>query len=427
MSNNKSWTEGRVQNYWSGRLCSAVIIDTCLTSKQQEMNKNKAERDAKLKKEKSQFLTCSLSDSEYPIQKPNPAQDVVDNLSFWIKYLSWTYCDTCHLLKKQLLPHNFQKRPVTKPHPCICKLNKYVIPDWENIPLALSFLEMEDFVVLRPFDIDCGTYERMKHGYRVKRGAFKLTTLKDSVEEKIAALSDSQRRQRCRQAYIFLMNCSESSYRDFVQLRKDLVEQSQQISIFNVFHLKGLECALWPSLYPYTVWCESSISGKEDRESSKVSFFTKAFSNMPDYAMSHELLLFQYDRWLFKTVTGAINSARVLKCSPLRALDTKTFSPGYWQWQHRFLLDAVSQFGLPSLFLTISPYEWTFPFPLWLEEVREKTELGPTRIPCYETIHIANTLEQLVVRININVNPHPQSTCYDSSWYLRSRYTLPGT
>ena len=148
---------------------------------------------------------------------------------------------------------------------------------------------------------------------------------------------------------------------------------------------------------------------------------------MPDYAMSHELLLFQYDRWLFKTVTGAINSARVLKCSPLRALDTKTFSPGYWQWQHRFLLDAVSQFGLPSLFLTISPYEWTFPFPLWLEEVREKTELGPTRIPCYETIHIANTLEQLVVRININVNPHPQSTCYDSSWYLRSRYTLPGT
>ena len=158
MSNNKSWTEGKVQNYWSGRLCSSVIIDTCLASKQEEMNKNKAERDAKLKKEKSQFLTCSLSDSEYPIQKPNPAQDVVDNLSFWIKYLSWTYCDTCHLLKKQLLPHNFQKRPVTKPHPCICKLNKYVIPDWENIPLALSFLEMEDFVVLRP----CLSFERIR-------------------------------------------------------------------------------------------------------------------------------------------------------------------------------------------------------------------------------------------------------------------------
>ena len=114
----------------------------------------------------------------------------------------------CNPLKKQLLPHNFHKRPVTKPHPCICKFNKYDTPDWETIPLALSYLEMEDFIVLTPFDIDCGTYERMKHGYRVKRGAFKLTTSKYSVEENITSLSDCQRRQRCRQAYTFLMNCS---------------------------------------------------------------------------------------------------------------------------------------------------------------------------------------------------------------------------
>ena len=87
---------------------------------------------------------------------------------------------------------------------------------------------------------------------------------------------------------------------------------------------------LWPSLYPYTVWCESSISGKENRDSSKVAFFTKAFSNMLDYIMSYELLLFQYDRWLFKTVTGAFNSTRVLKCSPLTGklmLSWKLFYP----------------------------------------------------------------------------------------------------
>ena len=235
-------------------------------------------------------------------------------------------------------------------------MRKYIIPDWEDIPLALSFLEMEDLIIPRPFDIDSGNYKRMKHRYRVKTGAVKLTTSQFSVQEKIAALSDPQSRQRCTQANAFLMNCSHSSYTNFAELRENLVHKSQQLSIFNLFNLEGIECAWWPSLYPYTKWCESSISGKKQKtESTKVAFFEKAFSNILDYATSFELLLLQYNMWIFETVTGAINSARVLNCSPLRALDTQTFSPDYLQWQHCFLLDAVSQFGFPSLFLTISP------------------------------------------------------------------------
>ena len=42
-------------------------------------------------------------------------------------------------------------------------MRKYIIPDWEDIPLALSFLEMEDLIIPRPFDIDSGNYKRMKH------------------------------------------------------------------------------------------------------------------------------------------------------------------------------------------------------------------------------------------------------------------------
>ena len=395
MSHSKSWTEETAKTFWANRLSYAVITDTSLSSKLEEMKKNSDQRVARLQNERSQFLSAA-STHECAVNQPSIAQNVVDSLCFWTKYLSWTYCDTCHLLKKQTLPPNFAQKTITKRQACICKMKKYIIPDWEDIPLALSFLEMEDVIVLRPFDMDSGNYQRMKHGYRVKTGAVKLTTSQFSVEQKISALSDPQSRQRCTQAYAFLMNCSQSSYRNFVELRQNLVDKSQQLSLFNLFNLEGIECALWPCLYPFTKWCESSISGKENRESTKVAFFAKVFSNILDYATSFELLLFQYDRWLFKTVTGAINSARVLKCSPLRALDTKTFSPGYWQWQHRFLLDAVSQFGLPSMFLTISPYEWTFPFPLWLEGAREATGLGPTRMAAYETIHIANTLEQMV-------------------------------
>ena len=110
---------------------------------------------------------------------------------------------------------------------------------------------------------------------------------------------------------------------------------------------------LWPNIYPYTTWCESAISGKETRLSCKKSFSTKVFSEITDYALHYDLLQWQYDRAIYKVVSGAINTARFANCSPARALDTKPFSPTYWQWQHRFLLDAVQQFGLPDAFINI--------------------------------------------------------------------------
>ena len=101
-----------------------------------------------------------------------------------------------------------------------------------------------------------------------------------------------------------------------------------------------------------------------------VSFHTKLFSEIIDYALHFDLLQFQYDRAMYKVISGAINSARFTNCSPARALDTKVFSPTYWQLQHRYLTDAVAQFGLPDVFVTISPYEWSFPFLTWLENIR---------------------------------------------------------
>ena len=62
----------------------------------------------------------------------------------------------------------------------------------------------------------------------------------------------------------------------------------------------------------------------------------------------------------------------------------------------------------PSIFLTISPYEWSFPFPAWLEDMRGKTGHGPTKIAGPETLHIANTLEQ-IVRGYLFVDPIRQS------------------
>ena len=119
-------------------------------------------------------------------------------------------------------------------------------------------------------------------------------------------------------------------------------------------------------------------------------------SEILDYA---DLLQFRYDRCLYK-VGGAINTADFLKCSPARALDNKMFSATYWQWQHRYVLDAIDQFGLPDVFLTLSPFEWSFPWPAWLQVNRSKVGKGPTQLAGFEMMHIIQVLKQIVKAIS---------------------------
>ena len=69
----------------------------------------------------------------------------------------------------------------------------------------------------------------------------------------------------------------------------------------------------------------------------------KVLSTVVDYSLDFDLLQFNYDRWLFKTVTGAINSSRASGCSPNCGLQHKSFSATLWQWQHLLLVDAGRQ------------------------------------------------------------------------------------
>ena len=197
-------------------------------------------------------------------------------------------------------------------------------------------------------------------------------------------------------AYQVLMAQEDSSYSTFVHMYEENPAHPYLYEIYSAETYRGIECALWPTLYYKTSLCESVIEGNTSRQSGKVSFLTKIYTVLGDYQLQYELLHYQYDRWLFRTITGAVNTARRTGCSPATSLQHKTFTAGYWQWQHRLLVDAVRQFRFPSFFITISPYEWSFPFPPWLESLREKMGRGATELPMLETIHIAHVLEQVV-------------------------------
>ena len=227
----------------------------------------------------------------------------------------------------------------------------------------------------------------MPKSWHVKCCPIRLRT-----SEKIE-LTDETQKVRCENASNFLRLSQESSYSHFVHLTK---KTSTYLNQFNYRETQGIECAIWPNLYLFTKWCECNISGGHTHLSSKVSFHSKLVSGVLHYAMHVDLLQFQYDCWLYKTVSGAINTACFLKCSPACVLDTKTFLATYWQWQRRYVLDAVAQFGLPDVFVTISPFEWSFPFPQRLHDVRENTGKNPTELAGYETAHIVHVLAQMV-------------------------------
>ena len=98
----------------------------------------------------------------------------------------------------------------------------------------------------------------------------------------------------------------------------------------------------------------------------------------------------------FGFLNRALTSSSFCMCSPARSLEAKPFSIEYWKWQHRFLLDTINQFGAPSIFPTISPYEWSFPVPVWLSGLRDLTGKAPTHLADFQTVHIMHILEQII-------------------------------
>ncbi len=328
---------------------------------------------------------------------------IAKQLEEWILSMSWDFCPNCFsLITLPMLPMVLKSKKTSKKQPtCNCVTKHYRIPEAIEFPEVLTSLNWKDNKVLSPFDIDCGRYVRKEHGYRQKTGIIRLTCSEFSVEQKILNVSDLCRREKLFQAYNFLMESRESSYRKYVNKRLELIRDVKEPNTFEVFNWTGIECALWPLLYPFTNFCDTSLSGTQSRESSKMSFLFKCFSQILDYSMHFDIMQFVFDRWLFKTITGAINTSRMFSNSSsqyqmLCSLEGKPFSTQYWKWQHRYLVDAVRQFGFPSIFLTISPFEWTFTRPHWLQDIMDRNKLSVEKVPMFLTLHFLHILEQIV-------------------------------
>ena len=235
----------------------------------------------------------------------------------------------------------------------------------------------------------------MLNGYRQRTGPFRTSWCKELVQQKICLVDDPSRRAFLQQVYDLLLMKEDSCYSRFILMHFRGERPPFLHEIFSSPLYCGVECALWPALYHTTSLCESILEEQDKSASGKIAFMHKLLSPVHDFALNFEILQYQYDQWLLKTITGAVNPSKASGCSPNRSLENKSFSKTFWQHQNLYLIDAVRQYGYPSFFITISPYEWTFPFPPFLEEIRSRYFKDVTNIPTLETIHIAHVLEQI--------------------------------
>lgn len=391
------WSESSSGELWQSRHWNVVGSDHSIDERRSQSSANEQERIERNDSEKTFFMEMNANREQHPnAERFIPSSDI-RNLEFWISHGSSTFCNKCKAILPLRLMPNFHKRPlVRRAKACTCQTNRYIMPTIDSIPNVLQNLSKAELCALRPITIHCGEYIRAENGYRKKDGMFRLSWSKTSVAEKIFAITNEESRNRCLNAYNYLMDEPRSSYRSFVEQRDRLGNAPPRINVYDQSENKYIECCLWPHLYPTRESCETALDGRGSRLSTKMSFMKKVHSCIVDYGTTYELLHFHYDLWLFKTVSGALSSGRFRMCSLARSLETKPFSAEYWKWQHRFLKDAVQQFGPPSIFLTISPYEWSFPAPPWLISLRHITGRGPTELAAYETTHIVHVLEQII-------------------------------
>ena len=66
----------------------------------------------------------------------------------------------------------------------------------------------------------------------------------------------------------------QSAYAKFVNLRETSIEGSKKFNVYDFTQNVGVECALWPNLYPHLSFCETFLNGQQNRASTKIAFVT---------------------------------------------------------------------------------------------------------------------------------------------------------
>ena len=154
---------------------------------------------------------------------------------------------------------------------------------------------------------------------------------------------------------------------------------------------------------------------RKGRNSAKSAYLAKVLGPVLGYGATYELFQFVYDLWLWSALGGKKNTVGQ-ESSMRMAMSGYSFSPEYWRTRHAALIDMVKQLGLPTMFITVAPYEWSFPYHQWVEDEAKKLLRARLQLPVAETLHIAHVLAETVLGFLTGFNQQSTGAKKSRAW-----------
>ena len=341
------------------------------------------------------------------------------NAAEWLVYCSWGRCAACGCMYQRTMTQKELDDPAIareqiqdmcyqcQTHP---QRRTALHVSTLEYPLELVSLPSSVYLALRPLVLHQGNPVKHPHGYKRKCQMSRLSWCAETVDVRLSKLEEPLRTQGLRA--LSWLKRNSAPYCAWYDAHIGILTAGESLALWpNAILEPYLEAALWPHLY-FTTWlCESHSRAPADwtvpfgtcsgicqghvKSSMKDAFVQKLLSGVSDYGMHFDLLQLQFDRHILKTVRHRCGAATAAGFDAHLALQHQHWTPGYWKRQHRLLLDVVDQLGYPDVFLTISPYEWLFPFPYWLRKAYSLSKKGPTEMAGPEVLCIAHALHQI--------------------------------
>ena len=211
----------------------------------------------------------------------------------WCLKDSWGMCKKCHRLVKRPCHENNisgKKPPPLTVQACgNCKNGTgYPTVSSKDIPKQLQNLSDAVLQALQPLHPDVGMTSCAKHGYQVHTDMIRFWWDPYPVAEQIAWLEAADDRRAAKAAYGYLMTAADSSYKKFVDFHNrflkryaaDIAADLRKLQLpRRVLEEEGIECAVWPHLYPRTKMCETYIRQQDLRRLERAA--TKAPAAAP--------------------------------------------------------------------------------------------------------------------------------------------------
>ena len=131
-----------------------------------------------------------------------------------------------------------------------------------------------------------------------------------------------------------------------------------------------------------------------------------ALSLLIGFGCAYDILHFAFDLKLWTTLGAKKNLGLDVKMRVM--MKSQTFIPLYWKRAHLALMDLVRQRGYLVMYYTISPYERSMPYHVWLLDEMSKTFRARMRHALGETLLMTHVLTQTAQGALAGVNQRSQ-------------------